>query len=124
MAKRKTLAANTVETRDVPTPPGYPSEVKILGQTYRIIYRTPLVFPDGSGLQGMVTGRDRTILIDPSLPPHMIRETILHEIAHVYLTHSGFESKYEKAKLVEIFCDMFGSAVDDLTQNNDWPTRR
>lgn len=104
--------------RDVPAPPGMPESVKILGQAYRILYRTPLIWPGGQALHGMVSSRDRTILIDPTAPPHLIRQTILHEIAHVYIEHSGFEEKISKAGLEEIICDLFGSAVDDYLQNN------
>lgn len=117
MAKRD-IKTETTSVRDLPTPPGCPDSVRILGQTYRILYRTPLIWPGGTVLHGMVSSRDRTILVDPTAPAHLVRETILHEIAHVYIDHSGFEGKLAKAKLVEMVCDLFGSAVDDLMQNN------
>lgn len=122
MAKRKQEIQATTAVRDLPAPPGFPTSVKIAGQTFAVVYRTPLIWPGGHSLYGMVSGDDRTILIDPMHPRFRIKETLLHEICHVYLRYSNLEEKIS-GKLLEELCDCFGAAICDLTENNDWPTR-
>lgn len=120
--KPKALPDTTI-TRDLPAPEGMPSTIKLLGATYRICYRTPLVRASGDSLYGMVNTYDRTILIDPTSPAHVVYQTLLHEIAHVYIESAGIETRLGKARLLETVCDLFGAAVADLLENNPWPAR-
>lgn len=99
-----------------PAPAGFPKEVKIRGKVFTVTYATPLAEERGRPLAGRVEHHTRTILIDPHAPPHYIREVILHEMAHVYLTELGRWKNLDD--LQEKLCDLFASAFADVIENN------
>lgn len=78
-------------------------------------YVTPIVF-NGKPCMGVTLGDMNLIQIDVALSDKDMRETLLHEIRHVYFFRSPM--KLTDAQ-VEKLCDHFGSAVRDLAENND-----
>lgn len=107
-------------------PSDMPTQINILGQHYKIyyhnrIYAAPKV---SQRLLGVVVYSHRMIIIDPDQTIHEMRETLYHEVGHVYLKMKQLcsepLSKITFAQM-EAFCDLFGEAVCDLSRNNQLP---
>jgi hypothetical protein len=112
--------------KEFPTPGDMPSSVTILGQKYRVRYRTEIYNHPrkSSQLAGVVIFDNRLIIIDPAQPLFKMKQTLMHEIFHVYVR----EAKQKDCRLQRItdaeeegFCDLFGDALLDLTSNNTLP---
>ena len=116
----------TLSAESSPAPEGMPSEATIYGQRYRIKYRKQIYSAPkkNSRLCGIVIFSNRLIIIDPDQTIHEMRETLYHEICHVYLKarqeRDGRLGKITDAE-IEGFCDLFGEAVVDLAVNNPLP---
>jgi hypothetical protein len=112
---------------EVSTPPGMPSEVSILGQKYRVRYRSEIHHVDKKRkipVDGIVIFSHRLILIDPTQGVHSMKETLWHEMCHVYFNEAQ-KKDLRLAKVtdaqIEGICDLFGEAVYDLVANNPLP---
>lgn len=113
----------TTRGHEYPTPNGMPATVKISGAEYEIRYHSHIyATPHASArLMGMVMYGLRTIFIDPIWSIHEMRESLYHEIAHVYL-HNWQQKKGSLAKLtpeqIEEFCDLFAEGFYDACKAN------
>lgn len=112
--------------REISTPMNMPSDVTINGQKFRVRYRTEIYSAPKktASLDGMVIFPNRLILIDPEHSVHEMRETLYHEMCHIYLN----ECQKKDIRLIKLndreiegICDMFGAAVYDLALNNPLP---
>lgn len=116
----------TMGGKEVPNPPNMPSEITVLGQKYRVRYRPGIYSAPRvkSQLDGIVIFSHRLIMIDSTLTLHQMRETLYHEVCHVYLK-TAQQKDPRLAKLtdyeIEGICDMFGEGVYDLALNNPLP---
>lgn len=110
---RKVTVYDTTLMRVYPAPAGFPTSVRIRGRDYSVVYCAPIVDADHQ-YHGLCKHDERTILVDPTEPVHQIRETLLHEIMHVY----AHESNMPNGELLEKICDSFASAFCDLVDNN------
>lgn len=109
--------------RDYPPPQGMPSRITVYGQRYEIHYHSNIYAEPKAAqrLRGMVNYPFRLIFIDPKQTIHMLKETLYHEVGHVYL--KVWQTKAEPlAKLspqaVEAIADMFAEGFCDCTENN------
>lgn len=111
------------ESKEYETPNGLPSSVKVLGQTFTVRYRTHIYFKPNkkSRLRGVVLYYDRIIVIDPDQSIHNMRQTLYHEMAHVYLRiwqEKNTALRKLTAEQVEEVCDLFGDSFYDCLANN------
>lgn len=109
--------------QEVPTPGDMPTSVTVLGQKYRVRYRTEIYNTPrkSTPLWGVVVFENRIILIDPRQPMHKLKQTLLHEMCHVYMREIRMkDNRLDKTTNAEEegFCDLFGEAVSDLVANN------
>lgn len=109
--------------REYSSPSGMPNSVSILGQRFEVCYHSHIYAEPKAAqrLRGIVLYNFRLIYIDPKQTIHMLKETLYHEIGHVYL--KVWQTKSEAlAKLspqaVEEICDMFAEAYYDCSSNN------
>lgn len=106
------------------TPEGMPHEIRMYGQQYKIYYHSRIYNTKNKKqrLRGVVFYAHRIIFIDPLQSIHMMKETLYHEVAHVYLnswkTRIASISKLSYQQ-VEDLCDLFGEAIPDLVSNNN-----
>jgi hypothetical protein len=107
--------------RETAIPNGMPSTVKILGMEYQVKYHSKIYSHDKRMLRGIVIFQQRLIFLDPCQTLHMMRETLYHEMAHVYystwITRSPHLHKLTGAQ-IEDLCDMFADSTYDLVSNN------
>lgn len=108
-------------------PLSMPTEVRIYGQRYRVLYHSKIYAQPKKQerILGMVIYDLRIIFIDPEQSIHNLRETLYHEVGHVYL--KVWQSKSEALSKItyrqmEDFCDLIGEAIPDLAGNNPLPT--
>lgn len=105
------------------TPLSMPSQVRIYGQRYKVFYHSKIYnAPKKSErLRGVVLYGARIIFLDPDQSIHDLKETLYHEVGHVYLkvwqTKSEALTKITHNQM-EDFCDLIGEAVPDLVGNN------
>ncbi len=109
--------------REFATPKGMPDHVVIHGQHFKIRYHTYIYnkAETKERLNGCVFYGHRLIFLDPQLPLHLLKETLYHEAAHVYLrTIQNISEPLSKLNptQVEHICDMMAAAVCDLQANN------
>lgn len=78
----------------VPAPRGFPREVNILGQRWRVKY-SPDLYGDRS-LFGTAIPRDRLIIIDSGQQRDSMADTLLHEVLHAIIATSGASCKHEE----------------------------
>ena len=71
----------------VDPPHGFPAEVDVLGQTWRIVYCSNLTTEHG--LYGRTDPAQRLILIDTSQARTMMEDTLWHELLHAALATSA-----------------------------------
>ena len=109
--------------REYACPQGMPSVVKIFGQAFEVRYHSHIYAEPKAAqrLRGIVLYNFRLIYLDPKQTIHMLKETLYHEIGHVYL--KVWQTKAEPlAKLspqaVEAICDMFAEGYYDSVSNN------
>lgn len=109
--------------KETPTPGDMPTVVTVLGQKYRVRYRTEIYnHPRRSAqLWGVVVFDHRMIILDPRRPIHQLKQVLFHEMCHVYIKE--MQMKDERLRRLtdaeeEGFCDLFGEAVQDLETNN------
>lgn len=96
-----------------------PESLRLLGKHFAVRYHTHIYMQRKrtERLLGCVLLHHQVILIEPDgRSVHEMRQTLYHEVCHVYLAHSG--AKLEHAA-EEIVCDVLGSGMYDLTCNND-----
>lgn len=113
----------TLAGKDCPAPAGMPTKVLIYGQHYRVRYHTQIYHEPKKGqlLNGVVVYNARLIVIDPAQSASELRETLFHEIGHVYLKAAQVKSEtLSKVTYtqVEDICNMFAEATADLVLNN------
>lgn len=104
-------------------PKGMPTQVKVYGMHFRVLYHSRIYNAPKKTqiLRGVVLYANRLIILDPLETVHDMRETLYHEIGHVYLKVWQTKSKalsqisYDQ---MEDFCDCFGEAIYDLSNNN------
>jgi len=117
------LEVYTYGGRDYATPNGMPSLVKVLGQHFEVRYHSCIYAAPKSSerLRGIVMYGQRLIVIDPRQSIHSLRETLYHEMAHVYLhywqTKSPALAKLSPLQVEEV-CDMFSEGYYDALLNN------
>ena len=116
----------TLSKEASPTPEGMPESVSILGQKYRVRYRKQIYSAPkkSAALDGIVIFSDRLIILDPDHSIHEMRQTLYHEMCHVYLCEcfkKDLRLYKMRDKMIEGVCDMFGEAVYDLVLNNPLP---
>jgi hypothetical protein len=103
------------------TPRSMPGKVKILGQHFKVAYHSQIYTLEHQRLRGIVIFAQRLIVIDPKQSIHQMRETLFHEMAHVYLyawqEKSKVLSKLTNAQVEEV-CDLFAEAHYDARLNN------
>lgn len=117
------LPVYTRNGREFSTPQGMPSTITIYGQKYVVKYHSHIYAEPKAAqrLRGIVIYSFRMIYIDPRQTIHDLRETLYHEVGHLYL--KVWQTKAEPlAKLspqaVEALCDMFAEGLIDCTENN------
>ncbi len=109
--------------KEYPTPNSMPSSVCIYGQHFEVRYHSHIYNEPKKSqrLRGVVLYNFRLIIIDPRQSLHDMRETVYHEVAHVYLkvwqTKSAALSKLTPAQVEEV-CDMFAEGHYDAKLNN------
>jgi len=106
------------------TPRGMPSKVKVHGQHFQVFYHSNIYTMNFQRLRGIVMYAQRLIIIDPKQTLHMMRETLYHEMAHVYLHTWQMKSKSLRkltGPQVEDLCDLFAEAHYDARLNNRGP---
>jgi hypothetical protein len=112
--------------KDCATPGDMPSQVTILGQKYRVRYRTKIYNHPrkSSQLLGVVVFDNRLIIIDPAQTLIKMKHVLLHEVCHAYM----HEIRARDPRLQRItdaeeegICDLFGEAVYDFASNNPIP---
>lgn len=106
------------------TPQGMPTKVKILGMHFNVAYHTNIYTLNKIRLRGIVIFAQRLICIDPKQSLHQMRETLYHEMAHVYLNNWQTKSKCLRklsGMQVEELCDLFAEAHYDSCLNNPKP---
>lgn len=96
-------------------PSGFPRHVTIRGERWTVEYPDRPLRLGGDRVLGIAHRNERRIEIAPQ-PLHEMRETLLHEIRHVYFWDAPV--KGVGPKLEEDLCDAFAEAVRDLCQNN------
>lgn len=103
------------------TPNGMPRSVRVKGKTFRVMYHSKIYGDIKTRLRGIVFYNHQLIVIDPTQPLPLMKETLYHEMAHVYL-HDWQEKSKPLRKLspvqVEEFCDLFAEAHSDARLNN------
>lgn len=106
--------------REFTTPNGMPSKVKILGMEYTVKYHSRIFSAEKQMLRGIVIFQQRLIYLDPNQTIHMLRETLYHEMAHVYYStwcaRSPHLHKLTGAQ-IEDLCDWFADSTYDLVSN-------
>ncbi len=108
--------------REYPTPNGMPASVVVLGQHFEVRYHTSIFAAQKKKerLRGVVLFNFRLIVIDPRQSIHDLRETLYHEIAHVYLkawqSRSVPLSNLTPSQVEEV-CDMFAEGHYDANLN-------
>lgn len=103
------------------TPKGMPDSLIIYGMHYSIKYHTHIFNSPKKNqrLRGVVIYAHRLILIDPNQSIHDMRETLYHEVSHVYLKAKCTQSLSKLTdQQTEDLCDLFGEAIYDLVANN------
>jgi hypothetical protein len=113
-----------------PAPPGMPSTVVVYGMHYTVSYHSCIYNTKkkkSQRLRGVVIYPNRLIVLDPSQSIHDLRETLYHEVGHIYL--KTWQTKSQRlANLsepqIEDTCDLFGEAIYDLLSNNLLQTPR
>lgn len=106
-----------------PAPTGMPNEVKILGRHFRVLYHSKIYAEKkkASRLLGIVIFNHQVIMLEPGQTIHMLRQSLYHEIGHIYLEaaklRGGALAKLTNLQVEEL-CDMFGDSVPDLVGNN------
>jgi hypothetical protein len=109
--------------RWIPTPGDLPSSIRILGLDFRIFYHSRIYAArkKESRLLGLVLYANRVIVLEADQPFDELKETLYHEVSHVYIKLTQRSSK-NMADLTyaqtEELCDLFGQAVCDLARNN------
>jgi len=102
-------------------PKGMPARVKILGQHFQVFYHSQIYTMTRVRLRGIVIFAQRLIIIDPTQSLHMMRETLFHEMAHVYLykwqSKSTCLNKLSHQQVEEL-CDLFAESYYDSRLNN------
>lgn len=109
--------------KDFPTPNGMPGEVTVLGQKFDVRYHSCIYAARNKTqrLRGVVVYPYRLIVLDPKQSIHLMRETLYHEMAHVYLKawQARSQSLSNLTPLqVEEVCDMFAEGHYDAILNN------
>jgi hypothetical protein len=86
-----------------PTPPWAPSEIRVSGDPWRVAYHDRLFSrrTKSSRLFGFAVGSERLIVVDPTLPPFEVADTIAHEYAHAVIG-SGRETEPELRNLTRV----------------------
>jgi hypothetical protein len=108
--------------REYPTPNGMPSKVTIMGQPFEVRYHSHIYAERKTSqrLRGIVLYSFRLIVLDPKQSIHMMRETLYHEMGHIYLkvwqTKATQLDKLSPMQVEEI-CDMFAEAHYDALLN-------
>ncbi len=112
------LDVYTHNGREYSTPNGMPSEVTVYGAKYEVRYHSNIYSEPKKSqrLRGIVLYNFRLIVIDPRQSIHDLRETLFHEMGHVYV--KAWQSKsLPLSKLtyqqVEDICDMFAEGHYD-----------
>jgi len=107
--------------REYATPNGLPGSVKILGMDYKVKYHSKIYTTNKEMLRGIVMFQHRLIFIEPTQTLQLMRETLYHEMAHVYYATwcvgNPLLRKLTGAQ-VEDLCDMFADSACDLVSNN------
>lgn len=113
-----TINVYTLGGKELATPNGMPSSVRILGQKYQVYYHTKIYAEPISRtrLRGIVVYDERIIVLDPMQTIHDLRETLYHEMAHVYLRNNQSRGssliKLSPAQVEEV-CDLFAEGHYD-----------
>lgn len=119
---KQPLEIMTKGGRQYECPNGMPVSVIVKGKHVPITYHSRIYSLQGVALRGMVMYSQRIIVIDPTMSLHMMRETLYHEMAHMYL-HDWQEKSKHLRKLtpaqVEDICDMFSEGHYDAICNNN-----
>ncbi len=63
--------------------------ITILGNPYDVIYQKGLTDVGDNTVHGVINFTDRKVLVNLDSPPFIQRETVLHEVIHGILHHSG-----------------------------------
>ncbi len=105
------------------TPGNLPSHIKVYGQKYKIYYHSRIYNAPKKTqrLRGVVLYGPRIIFLDPEQSLHQLKETLYHEVGHIYL--KTWQCKSESLNKItyqqmEDFCDLIGEAIPDLMGNN------
>jgi hypothetical protein len=103
-------------------PRGMPLSVRVLGQVFQIHYHTKIYEKPvaKTALRGMVFYNERVILIDPEQSIHNMKQTLFHEMTHVYLRDKQRDTCLRDLtrEQIEEVCDLLGDAFYDMLLNN------
>lgn len=114
----RALQIYTLRGTEVSCPLGMPDHVIVLGRRFEIRYHTKIFFnpKKKDQLNGCVIFDHRVIFIDPQNSIHAMRQTLLHEVLHIYFKNA--KVKNLTCDMEEILCDALGWGMYDFMQNN------
>ena len=92
-----------------------PTQVKILGQKYKIKYDLPRTADNGDAL-GETDQETNTIRIQPHLQEDKMASVLLHEITHATIDESAMNTR--KRFNIEEVCDIVGYHVLSVLKDN------
>jgi hypothetical protein len=105
------------------TPPaGFPSEVTIGGERWKVWYYAGIYDKPNfdSAILGFASRRFRVILIDIAQPRYEVIDTLYHECAHIFIGQWRQKGKLNMDhELEEKLATLFGNAMLDFVQNNN-----
>lgn len=83
-----------------PTPNGLPSEVRVSGDVWKVLFhsRLYLTAKAKAPLLGVAIPSERVLIADPQVPDYELRDTVFHEVVHAWL-HVGRQQDARLAKL-------------------------
>lgn len=73
----------------IPAPDGYPSVIPMAGQEWSVRYATDLC--SSHGLLGVTYSNHRQIIMDATMAPDALGETLTHEFLHACFSTSGLQ---------------------------------
>lgn len=99
----------------VKPPKGFPSEVVLLGQRWRVAYANNLI--DAHNLLGWTCGSERLIVCDANQDKQSLVDTLIHEILHVgFICSAVYDMDDDSAERV---IRSFTPLVVSLLQGNE-----
>lgn len=89
------------------------------GIAWRVLLVSPahpsLLTPWKSHALGVCDKLTQTICIDKTLPPHVLKEVLCHEIVHAFMFSYSIDLSYEEEEIVATLMGQYGKDILALT---------